>query len=46
VEIDQQLDHRQAETRALELARQAAVDLAERLEQMLEPSATCRCRCP
>jgi hypothetical protein len=37
VQLGEQLHHRQAETRALELAVEAGVDLREWLEQSLEP---------
>ena len=37
VQIGEELDHGQPEARALELSRETAVDLAERLEQPLQP---------
>ena len=37
VQLGEELDHGQPEPRALELSRQAAVDLTERLEEVLQP---------
>jgi len=37
VQVCKQLHHGQPESRALELARQSAVDLTERFEQQVQP---------
>ena len=37
VQLGEELHHGQAQSRPLELARQAAVDLTERPEELLEP---------